>query len=487
MSGSARSSEPRDAGEVAYRDGLELDADLMRELGYRVVDLLVDRISSLDEARAWRGASRAEMESRLREPPPERSTDFDEILRRLAADVLPFAGHHDHPRFFGYIPSCPTWPGILGDFIASGVNTFQGTWLQSAGASTVELVVIDWFRQWIGYPGQASGILMSGGSQANLTALACARETQPGGRTENAVVYLSSQGHSSVTRALRILGFASEQVRALPVDERYRLRPDALAAAIENDVRAGRQPFLAVANAGATNTGAVDPLTELADVCAERSVWLHVDAAYGGFAVLTARGRTWLEGIERADSVTLDPHKWLYQPYEAGCLLVRDGPLLSTAFHIMPDYLQDTAVGGVEVNFADRGIQLTRAARALKLWISLQYFGVEAFRTAIDRSLDLALFAQERIERSPELELLSPATLGVVCFRRRPQGVDEEGTLERLNSELDRRLAESGEGMVSSTRVDGRYALRICVLNHRSRAEDVERVLSWLESASLSR
>jgi aromatic-L-amino-acid/L-tryptophan decarboxylase len=467
-------------------DPLELDAETMRELGYRIVDLLVERTTTLEATRAWRGASRAEMESRLREPPPEQPTDFEELLRRLAADVLPFAGHHDHPRFFAYVPSCPTWPGILGDFLASGVNTFQGTWLQSAGTSTVELVVIDWFRQWIGYPGQASGILLSGGSQANLTALACARETQPGGRSENAVVYLSSQGHSSVTRALRVLGFASEQMRALPVDERYRLRPDALAAAIENDVRAGRQPFLVVANAGATSTGAVDPLDELAAVCAESSVWLHVDAAYGGFAVLTERGRALLAGIEQADSITLDPHKWLYQPYEAGCLLVREGPLLSGAFHIMPDYLQDTAVGGVEVNFADRGIQLTRSARALKLWLSLQYFGVDAFRSAIDRSLDLALHAERRIDASPELELLSPATLGIVCFRRHPAGTDEEGTLERLNSDLDRRLAESGEGMISSTRVDGRYALRLCILNHRSRAEDVERVLAWLESAPIA-
>ena len=468
-------------------DPLELGPDEMRELGYRVVDLLVGRIQELGQAPAWQGASRREMEERLREPPPSTGQAFDAILERLTTDVLPFAGHHDHPRFFGYIPSSPTWPGILGDFIASGVNTFQGTWLQSAGASTVELVVLDWFRQWIGYPGQASGILVSGGSQANLTALACARETRPGGRLENAVVYLSSQGHSSVARALRVLGFAPEQIRSLAVDEGYRLRPDALAAAVESDVRAGRQPFLVVANAGATNTGAVDPLAELAQVCAERGLWLHVDAAYGGFAVLTERGRRWLNGIELADSVTLDPHKWLYQPYEAGCLLVREGTRLASAFHIMPDYLQDTAVGGVEVNFADRGIQLTRAVRAFKLWISLKYFGVDAFRAAIDRTLDLAVLAQERIEASSELELLSPATLGVVCFRRRPAGVEEEGSLERLNADLDRRLAASGEGMISSTRVDGRYALRLCVLSHRSRAEDVERVLAWLEGAPVDR
>jgi glutamate/tyrosine decarboxylase-like PLP-dependent enzyme len=284
---------------------------------------------------------------------------------------------------------------------------------------------------------------------------------------------------------VKILGFRPEQLRAIPVDERLRMRPDALAAAIEADVQAGRQPFFAVANAGATNTGSVDPLAELAAVCAEQHVWLHVDAAYGGFAVLTERGRALLDGIDQADSVTLDPHKWLYQPYECGCLIVRDGPLVSQAFHILPDYLQDTAVGGVEVNFADRGIQLTRAARALKLWMSLHYFGVEGFRAAIDRSLDLAQHAEALVEASPELELLSPATLGVVCFRRRPAGVDDEPALAALNTDLDRRLAESGEGMISSTRVDGRYSLRLCVLNFRSRAEDVERVLGWLETAPL--
>jgi glutamate/tyrosine decarboxylase-like PLP-dependent enzyme len=223
----------------------------------------------------------------------------------------------------------------------------------------------------------------------------------------------------------------------------------------------------------------------MAAVCSEQGVWLHADAAYGGFAILTERGKGLLTGIELADSVTLDPHKWLYQPYECGCLIVRDGPLVSQAFHILPDYLQDTAVGGVEVNFADRGIQLTRAARALKLWLSLQYFGVDAFRSAIDRSLDLALHAEELIEASPELELLSPATLGVVCFRRHPAGIDDEPTLAALNADLDRRLAESGVAEISSTRLDGRYALRICVLNFRSRAEDVERVLGWLENAPL--
>ena len=463
-------------------DPLELEPEAMRRLGYRAVDLLVERLAALGDGPAWHGATRAEMEDRLREPPPAGPEDEERLLGRLAEDVLPFAGHHDHPRFFAFVPSCPTWPSIVGDFLAAGSNIFAGTWLQSAGASTAELVVIDWFRQWLGWPPQTSGILLPGGSQANLTALACARDTTPGARSSDAVIYVSSQGHSSVTRAIRVIGFDDDQIRAVPVDKTLRMQTQALAAAIEADRAAGRRPFLVVANAGATSTGAVDPLDEIAAVCAEGGVWLHIDAAYGGFAVLTERGREWLRGIEAADSITLDPHKWLYQPYEAGCLLVREGTRLGAAFQIMPDYLRDTVVEGRDVNFADRGIQLSRSARALKIWLSVKYFGVEAFRAAIDRSLDVALHAQKVVEDSSVLELVSPATLGIVCFRRRLEGLDEAG-LEEANAELAHRLAESGEGMVSSTRVDGRYALRMCVLNHRSGPQDVERVLHWLETA----
>ena len=466
-------------------DPLELDAETMRRLGYRIVDVLVQRIASLDAQPVWQRATRAEMEARLREPPPEGPRELEPLLERLLADVLPYAQRTDHPRFFAYIPGGPSWPSILGDLLASGFDVFQGTWLGGAGPSEVELVVLDWFKEWIGYPDGAEGLLVSGGSEANLTALACARATRLGERFGNAVVYVSSQVHSSVERAARVLGFRADQLKSVAIDERYRMRPDALAEAVASDARAGLRPFLVAANAGATNTGAIDPLPELADVCAERGLWLHVDGAYGGFAALTERGRAWLAGIERADSVTLDPHKWLYQPWGTGCLLVREGGLLGEAFHVLPDYLQDAQVRGAEVNFADRGIQLTRPARALKIWLSLQFFGVAAFRVAVDTALDLAVFAQERIERSASLELLSPATLGIVCFRRVIEGAGEEA-LERANAGLVTGLAESGVGFVSSTRLGGRYALRLCVENHRSRAEDVERVLGWLEAAPVA-
>jgi glutamate/tyrosine decarboxylase-like PLP-dependent enzyme len=265
---------------------------------------------------------------------------------------------------------------------------------------------------------------------------------------------------------------------------------DAFADMVRADEAAGLVPFLLSANGGSTSTGAVDPLAGLSTFCRSRDIWLHVDAAYGGFAVLTEHGRAMLDGLGAADSVTLDPHKLLYQPFEAGCLLVRDGALLERAFRVMPVYLQDTAqretaaptpTADDGVNFGERGIQLTRSARALKVWVSLQYFGVDAFRATIDRTMALARHAEASIRASPTLELLTPASFGIVCFRRRLAG--DAAELERANAALVKGLAESGVGLISSTRLRGEYALRLCILSHRTRQEDVDRVLHWLETA----
>jgi aromatic-L-amino-acid/L-tryptophan decarboxylase len=465
-------------------DPLGLDPETMRRLGYQTVDLLVDRWVRLREQPVLRRGTPTELARRLTGAPPEGPQGFDRILEQLGSDVLPFVSHNDHPAFFAYIPGCGTWPGVLGDLVASACNLEASSWVQAAGPSQLELVVLGWFKQWIGYPEQAAGVLVSGGSAANLTALACAREALLGAMSDRVVAYLSDQAHSSMARAARVLGFRPNQVRVLPVDDGYRMRPEALAAAMAADLRAGRRPLFVAASAGATSTGAVDPLPELAALCRERGVWFHVDAAYGGFAALTERGRRWLAGMELADSVTLDPHKWLYQPFECGCLLVREGQQLHEAFRIQPAYLKDTEAAELEVNFSDLSVQLSRTSRALKLWMSLRYFGIDAFRAAIDRSIDLALLAQARIEASAQLELLTPAKLGVVCFRRRPEGMDED-RLERLNQQLAEGLAASGQGLVSSTRLRGRFALRMCVLNHTSRTQDVERVLDWFERAPL--
>jgi aromatic-L-amino-acid decarboxylase len=459
-------------GAASQGDPLALDRETKRQLGYRTVDMLVDWLER--ESPPLVRATPDEMSRRLGGPPPEEPEPFERILEGVQEDVLPFVSRDGHPRFFGFVPFSGTWPGALGDLIASACNLYVGSWMESAGPSQVELEVLGWFKEWIGYPERAAGSLVSGGSAGNLTALACARETKAGPMRDDLVLYVSDQAHSSIARAARILGFRPGQVRVLPTDAQFRLDPATLDAAMEADSAAGGTPFAVVANAGATNSGAVDPLVELAAVCRERSAWLHADAAYGGFAALADRDL--LPGIELADSVTLDPHKWLYQPFECGCVLVREGPALRSAFEILPDYLRDAEASQDEVNFSDLGLQLTRSARALKLWVSLRYFGVEAFRAAIRRSLEVAGAAGRRIEASETLELLTPPSLGVVCFRRRD--LDDEA-----NASLAGALERSGVGLISTTRLHGRFALRLCVLNHSSGHDDVERLLSFFETA----
>jgi len=455
-------------------DPLALDPQTMRELGYRTVDLLVERLERERGGPPLRRATPAEMRERLHGPPPEQPEPFDEILERLERDVLPFASRDGHPRFFGFVPFAGTWPGALGDLVASGSNLYAGSWMESAGASQVELEVLGWFKDWIGYPPDAAGSLVSGGSAGNITALACAREALAGPMRDDLVLYVSDQAHSSIARAARMLGFRPEQVRVLPSDERFRLAPETLGAAITADVARGLTPFCAVAQGGATNTGSVDSLEGLAEVCREHDAWLHVDAAYGGFAALADPGL--LPGLAHADSVTLDPHKWLYQPFECGCVLVRDGQALRDAFEILPDYLRDAEADAEEVNFCDLGLQLTRSARALKIWVSLRYFGLEAFRQAIRRSLEVAAAAARRVEESQTLELMASPSLGIVCFRR--------GDLdEAANAGLVSALERSGTGLISTTRLHGHFALRMCVLNHQSTPEDVEAVLAFLETA----
>lgn len=447
----------------------------MRRLGYAVVDAVVKRARGLRDDVPWRGGTRRELEPLLREPCPEDSGDADAAIARAVTEILPRAGRIDHPRFFAFVPSSPTWASVLGDFLTTGFNTFQGTWLESAGPSQIELVVLEWFREWLGLPDGAGGLFTSGGSAANLCAVVAAREAA--GHPERPVLYLSDQSHSSVERAGRIAGFRPEAFRRIASDDGYRLDPDALAAALRDDRAAGCVPVLVAANGGATNTGAVDPLPALADLCAEHDTWLHVDAAYGGFAVLDDRGRAALEGIGRAHSVTLDPHKWLFQPYETGCLMVRDPDDLTRAFRVLPEYLQDTDLGFEHVNFADRGLQLTRAFRALKVWMALQIHGRRAHAEAVGRGITLGEVAQAALEAHADVEILSPASLGIVCFRVRPEGVHSEDRLEALNRAIQDAVVDEGTAMMSSTRLRGRYALRLCILNYRSTAADVRTVV----------
>jgi len=460
---------------------LRMSREDMIELAEHAVRLIVDRLEGLGADPAWRGAGRQELEALLREPPPETGRPALDVLKRAVQDVLPVAARVDHPRFFAFVPSAPTWPGVLADFLAAGFNTFQGTWLGSGGPSEVELVVTDWIRRWLGYPESAGGLFTSGGSAASLDALVAARESA--GAPARPSVYMSDQSHSALERAARIVGVPADHVRKVPSDERFHIRMDALARTVAEDRDAGLTPIAVCANAGTTNTGTVDPLHELADFCRDEGIWLHADGAYGGFAIVTDRGRALLDGLDRADSVTLDAHKWLFQPFEAGCLMVRNVRDLERAFSVHPEYLQDTRLGEEHVNFGDRGLQLSRSFRALKVWMSIQTFGMAAFRRAVANGIELADRADSFVRASPDLELLSAASLGVVCFRVRPaSGSLDEASLEALNEKVQARVISEGVAMMSSTRLHGTYALRLCILSHLTTWRDVEETLSAIEA-----
>jgi glutamate/tyrosine decarboxylase-like PLP-dependent enzyme len=462
------------------REGLVLSVEAMRALAERAAELVIARLEGLREEAPWRGATRAALEPLLREPPPEQGRDPVAVLERAVRDVLPVAARVDHPRFFAFVPSAPTWPGVVADFLAAGFNTFQGTWLGSAGPSQLELVVIDWFRQWMGYPTGAGGLFTSGGSAAILDALVAAREYH--GAPERPAIFMSDQGHSALERAARIIGVRPDGIVRIPADDGFRLPVGALRQSVAQARARGYAPIAVCANAGTTNTGAVDPLAEIAAFCAQERIWLHVDAAYGGFAVLCERGRELLRGLELADSISLDAHKWLFQPFEAGCLLVRDIARLERAFSIQPDYLQDTRLGMEQVNFADRGLQLTRSFRALKVWMSIQTFGMAAFRRAIAHGIELADRAGDYVRESDTLEMLSPPSLGILCFRVRPAGSAlAAASLDQLNERVQASVIESGTAMLSSTRLRGVYALRLCIMAHHTTWADVRATLAAIE------
>ncbi len=467
--------------DARFDGALELTEEEMRGLGYRVVDTLVEHFATLREKPVTRRAGRAEMEERLREPLPEEGMEAGAVLDRLMRDVFSNIMHLDHPRFFAFVPGPGNFVGAMADALASGFNVFSGAWLEPSGPTEVELVTVDWLKELCGMPDAAGGLFVSGGSVANLTALAVARRARLLDRTAGVVVYYSDQTHSSVERGLRILGFIPEQLRKLPSDKDHRLDTEELRGAVAEDRAARRTPFYVVANAGTTNTAAVDPLPELAGFCREEGLWLHADGAYGAAAIICERGRILLEGLGLVDSLTLDPHKWLFQPYEIGCVLVRDGRLLKDTFRVLPEYMKDAEAAGEEVNLCDHGVQLTRSFRALKLWMSLKVFGLPAFRRAIERGFELAEIAEEALLASPRWEVVTPAQAGVVTFRYVPEGSPSERETDAANLRLVERIVADGYAMVASTTLRGRPVLRLCTINPRTTDEEVRTTIGRLE------
>lgn len=452
----------------------------MLALAGKAVELAVARIESLPGENAWDGEFQEGLERILLEKPPEEGRPAEEVLQRAVEDILPMTTRLDHPRCFGFVPSEPTWPGVVADFLASAWNVNACTWLVASGPSQVELVVLDWFRRWLGYPESSGGLLTSGGSAASIDAFVAAREAA--GNPERPSVYMSDQSHGAQARAAMIVGVRQDAIRQIPTDGTFRLDMGALTRAVAEDREAGFRPMAVCANAGTSSTGAIDPLHAMADLCQAEDTWLHVDAAYGGFAAITEKGGELLSGIERADSVGLDPHKWLFQPYEVGCLLVKDARTLESAFAFRPTVLQDTIWGANHPNLDDRGLQLSRSFRALKIWMSIQTFGLSAFRRAVSKGMELARRAEQYVQESRTLELLAPASLGIVCMRVNPEGAGlEDDTLEEVNREVLARLFWDDRAFVSSTSLRGTFSLRLCIINHSTGWDDVRETLEAME------
>ncbi len=466
--------KPRPAGE------LRMTPEKMLDLAGKAAEILVERMERLPAEDSWEGDFRQELEDQLLKDPPENGREAGEVIEQVARMVLPFAMRLDHPRCFAFVPSSATWPSVLADFMASGYNINTTSWLVASGPSQLELVVIDWFRRWLGYPEGAGGLFTSGGAAASLNALVAAREAA--GHPERATVYMSDQSHSVLSRAAMIIGVRPEGIRMVPSDGHTRLDMEALTRAVSADRDAGFNPIAVCANAGTASTGAIDPLEAMADFCEAEGFWLHVDAAYGGFAVVTEQGKELLRGMERADSIGMDAHKWFFQPYEAGCLLVRDERTLEKVFSVHHDVLQDTIWGANHPNFADRSVQLSRSFRALKVWMSIQTFGLGAFRRAILQGMQFASRAEEYIRASSVLEKMNPVTLGIVCFRIHPEGADLSGeVLEEINRNVLARVFWDDRAIISSTSIKGIFCLRLCILNSATTWDDVHQTLEVAE------
>lgn len=465
---------------------LETDLESMRAMAARVSELVTSHLATLREQPVRTSLSRHDSKrivGAIAPAAPEQGIGFDRALDELTERVLPYHAREPHPRFLGYVPSIPTFPSVLGDWLATGYNFFAGVWPIASGPNEIELVVLDWFRQWLCMPNGASGLLTSGGSTATLMAVVAARHArarEDASLLPRLTLYTSTQAHSAVARAAWIAGISRKNVRTLPTDECWRLEADTVREAVAADRAAGLVPFCVVASAGTTNTGAIDDLSGIADLCGREDLWLHVDAAYGAFAALTSRGAEMLRGIDRADSVVLDPHKWLFVPFECACLLARDPSKLKSAFHIFPEYLKDVAPGEEEVNFADYGEQLSRYSRALKIWLSVRTFGLAPIRAMIERGIGLAEYAESLVRREASLEVLSPAQLGILCFRAHPRGLDDTAALDALNENINARVNE--RFLISSTKINGLFSLRMCTHNWRTAEADIEGLIDLVKA-----
>jgi len=466
----------------ADNPALEPDLGELRALGRRLVDDYVDGLARLRDEPAWRRPP-PDVRERLQAPLARAGIGLEATYRAFQRDVLPYRYGNVHPRFWGWVNGSGLPAGVLADFLASGMNSNTGAFDQAS--VLVEEQVLSWMRGVFGHPADGDGILTSGGSMANLLALTAAlvakapfdvRRIGLAAGGARLTVYGSSETHSSITKAVELLGLGREQFRALPTDGERRLVIPELVRALAADRAHGFTPFALIGNAGTVNTGATDDLAALADLARREDLWLHVDGAFGALAWLAPEERGALAGLERAHSLAFDLHKWLYLPSDVGCVLVRERGGLERAFGFQAPYLVNLRGGlsaATDGSFKDRGLELTRRFRALKVWFALQAHGLGAFEAGVRANLAQARHLVALVRAEPRLELVAPAPLNVVCFRYREPGLDD-ALLNELNQELLVRLQEGGVAVPSQTVLDGRFALRAAITNHRTELADVE-------------
>jgi aromatic-L-amino-acid decarboxylase len=453
----------------------------MRALVDTAMARIVVHLESLPEQPAFDLDGARELSRSLVESMPERGTPPEELLDLVFQAALK-SFNTAGPGYLAYIPGGGIFHAAVADLIADAVNRYVGVWLAAPGLSQLEANVVRWFCDIVGYPAAARGMLTSGGSLANFSAIVTARRERLPADFLRGTLYASDQVHHSVEKAAILAGFPPESVRMVPSDDRFRLRLDALEESIEQDRAAGREPFLLVTSAGTTNTGAVDDLEGAADVAQRHGLWLHADAAYGGFFALTERGHHVMRGLERADSITLDPHKGLFLPYGTGSLLVRDGAALERAHALGAEYMPAMSETEEFVDFCQLSPELSRPFRGLRVWLPFKLAGAGAFRHQLDEKLDLARWAWEQLCEIEDVEIVAEPQLSIVAFRLTRPGLDTEG-MNRLNRELLERINARRRVYLTGTTVNGMFMLRICVLSFRTHLERMEQGMEDIRAA----
>jgi glutamate/tyrosine decarboxylase-like PLP-dependent enzyme len=457
------------------------DPEAFRREAHRLLDVCLGHLERVGQSPVWRPVPAAVLQH-MQLPAPQDGMPLEELTADFEKSILPYSTGNTHPRFFGWVHGAGTPVGMLGEMCAAAMNSNCGG--RDHGAVYVERQVIEWCREVFGFPGEASGILTTGTSMATVIALAAARirkfgpaSRAKGLRTQPQLVgYASAEAHSAIGKAFDLLGIGSEFLRRIPIDEAHALQTTNLARQIAEDRRSGLEPFAVIATAGTVNAGGFDDLSALADLAEAEDLWLHVDGAFGAWARIA--GAPWdsrTAGIERADSLAFDFHKWMSVPYDCGCVLIRDGAAHRAAFAERPDYLSANglALAGGEPWFCDYGIDLSRGFRALKVWFTLQAFGLERLGGQIEKNCLDAAHLGQLVNAADELEILAPVGLNVCCFRFRYPDMSEP-ELERLNQTIVARLQEDGIAAPSTTRIKGKLAIRACLVNHRTTTEDVE-------------